>query len=158
MAAGAYEGTRSAAWWAAVYIMVAVLAPTLFVLCLFRRGRVTGLDIQLREQRAVPMIFTLIAMAVAGGLLWIGGAPKSLIVLAVVNQALSVVLLLVTLWWKISVHSAVAGAVGLGAWYLLRTPLPLVLGVPTVWWARWRLRRPSIISSSIGKPSAIPST
>ncbi len=153
--AGAREGTRSAVWWTAAYMAVAVLVPMLFILRLFRRGRVTGLDIQLREQRAVPMIFTLSAMGVAVALLWLGGAPRSLVVLALVNVALSVVLLLVTLRWKISVHSAVAGAVGLGAWYLLRTPLPLVLGVPTVSWARWRLKRHTWMQTVVGSAVGI---
>jgi len=145
-----HEGTRRAALWTVAYILAAVLVPSYYIFRLLREGRVSDMEIQIREQRSTPMVFSALALGVAAGLLRLGQAPKVFVVLGALNCALSVVLMLVTLRWKISVHSAVAGAVAVGAWVLFGTPVPLIVGVPVVWWSRWRLHRHTWMQAMIG--------
>lgn len=139
MTAGALATPR--AWlWAGIYVVLAILSPLLFLVWLVRRGHVTDLDVQLRVQRSRPLLFTM----ACGGLAWlalvVGAAPGRMIALAGGITLQTVLLLGITLRWKISVHTATAAGVAVLACHLLRTPLPL-LGVPLIAWSRVHLKR-----------------
>jgi membrane-associated phospholipid phosphatase len=139
MTAGALATPR--AWlWAGIYIVLAILSPLLFLVWLVKRGDVTDLDVQLRVQRSRPLLFTM----ACGGLAWLalvaGAAPGRMIVLAGGITLQTVLLLGITLRWKISVHTATAAGVAVLACHLLQTPLPL-LGVPLIAWSRVHLKR-----------------
>lgn len=48
------------AWaWAGAYIWLAILTPLLYIVWQVRRGRISDIDVQLREQRAGPILVTL---------------------------------------------------------------------------------------------------
>jgi 5'-nucleotidase len=56
----------------------------------------------------------------------------------------------ITTVWKISVHSAAAAATATLAWWLIGTPLPLLVGVPIIAWSRVRLQRHSVAQTVAG--------
>jgi hypothetical protein len=138
------------AWtWAGFYVLLTVVAPVLYLIWLKHRGLITDLDVQLREQRTRPMVFTL----ACGGLAWIallvGAAPMQMTLLAGVLWSQMVVIFCITLRWKISVHCATAAGVATVACALLGTPLPL-LGIPIIAWSRVRLRRHTLAQTVAG--------
>jgi membrane-associated phospholipid phosphatase len=143
-------GTPQAWRWAGFEVCVAVLAPLLYLAWLVRHGRVTDLDVQLREQRARPMLFTLGCGALGLAVLALGGAPPLLVTLAGGLWAQMVIILSITLYWKISVHSATAAAAATALLVLFGTPLPWLVGVPLIAWARVRLGRHTLAQTVFG--------
>jgi membrane-associated phospholipid phosphatase len=148
IAAVAYAG--SGAWpWIVAYVTIGVLLPLGYLVWLVRQGRVTDLDIQLREQRAGPMLATAGCAALAWGLLWVGSAPLSLVVLAGGLCLEALLLLAITLRWKISVHCAAAAAAAVVIGSGLGTPWTLIC-VALVAWSRVRLRRHTVAQTIAG--------
>lgn len=139
------------AWlWAGLYVLIAVLTPFLYLAWLVRKGKVTDLDVQLREQRKRPLLVTLVCMGVAGLLLALGPAPSTLTVLAVTSWLQVLAILGITLRWKISVHASAAAGAGTVIWALLGSPWPLFIGVPIISWSRVRLRRHTLLQTAAG--------
>ncbi len=136
--------TASAAvwWWAGLYVLCAVLGPLFYIVMMVQRGRLSDLDIQHREQRARPMVITVGGVGLALVLSWLGGAPQLLIILAAGSLAQMILILVITLRWKISMHSASAAGMAVLAWNVVgQAALPFVIGVPVIAWSRIRLKR-----------------
>jgi hypothetical protein len=131
------------AWlWFGVYAVVTVAVPVGFLVWQVRHGHVTDLDVQLREQRSGSLLVTIAGFTVAWAVLWIGQAPPLLTALAAMEVIQWAALFLITLRWKISVHSATASGVSMIIVHLFGRPaMPLLLSIPLVAWSRVKLRR-----------------
>jgi len=139
------------AWmWAGTYVSLAILIPLLYLVCLVQQGIVTDLDVQLREQRMRPLIFTMVCNGLAWGVLVLGAAPAQLVLLAGALWVQTVLIFVITLRWKISVHCAAAASLGTLVWSLIGTPWPLLIGVPIVAWSRVLLRRHTLAQTVAG--------
>ena len=143
--------SSSAAWkWAGIYLILGVLTPFLYVVWLLKRGYVTDIDVQLRKQRAQPLLVTILCTGAAWLVLALGAAPTTMTLIATAIWLQVVVIFAVTLRWKISVQAAtVAGAMTV-AWALLGSPLPFLIAVPLVAWSRVRLRRHTLLQTLAG--------
>ena len=98
--------------WGLIAVLFAALIPIAYVLHGVRKRRLTHRHVPMREQRRTPLIVGISSVFV--GLLLISGfgAPKGLVALVASMLAGLVVSLAVTLFWKVSIHTAVvAGAV-----------------------------------------------
>lgn len=132
------------AWvWASVYVLLAIYAPLVNVFLLVRRGRVTDIDVCLREQRIRPLLFAIACSLVAWVGLMLGSAPRELLIIAGAVSLQMAIVLAITLRWKISMHCAAAAGAATVLWSLMGTPLPMV-GVPIIAWSRVKLRRHTI--------------
>lgn len=131
------------AWvWTAVYLLVAALMPAGYVVWLFRRGKISDLHMNKREERFGPML-VMIGGAVTGWLLlsW-GGAPRVLLVLAGAQALNAFIFYWITLHWKISQHtSSIAALTVLFCIVQGRVGIVLLPVVLLVAWARVVLRR-----------------
>jgi hypothetical protein len=146
-----HTGTSAAWGWAGFYILLAVSAPVGYVLWLVRQGKVTDFDLRQREQRTWPYLITLVSVFLAWLTLHLGGAPQLLMSLALAGWFQVALLFVITLYWKISVHSAaIAGLVVFI--YALFGPvtLPLALLIPLVAWSRLRLKRHTLPQTLAG--------
>jgi membrane-associated phospholipid phosphatase len=136
------------------YWLVAVLAPFLVLVFLVRRGVIGDLDIRRRDQRAIPLAVTAFCQALGFGLLTSAAASAELLRLAGALLFLTLVLLLVSRWWKISVHAGAAALVFSHHFLLEGAFLPLLLGLPLLIWSRLRLRHhtlgQTLMGSSVG--------
>lgn len=147
MAASVSTSHRHAWAWAGLYVILGVLFPLVYLIRLYRTGQVSDLDIQIREQRVKPLIFTLSSSALACVLMVVGHAPALMITIAVCCWVQMVVVFLITLRWKISVHCATAAGAAALVQMILGTPLPLLLGMPLMAWSRVRLRRHTLMQT-----------
>jgi membrane-associated phospholipid phosphatase len=139
------------AWrWAGVYVFLAIVTPILYMFWLLSHGWISDLDVQLREERARPLIFTIACAGVAWLVLALGGAPLEMVVVAGGLWLQMAVIFGITLWWKISVHSAAAAGVATLIWSLVGTTLPLLAGVVIIAWSRVRLRRHTVAQTIAG--------
>lgn len=107
--------------------------PIAYIVAGVRRGRWTDKHLKVRSQRWIPLFVTLGSVLVGTGLLLALDAPREVVAL--------VLTMAVTIWWKVSVHTAVASGVAVvitvayGWWAAL-----LFLGVAAVGWSRVSLR------------------
>ena len=149
-AAAAAQAVPGAWAWAGLYVALGIATPVVYLVWLARTGRVTDLDVQLRRQRARPLLFTLTCGALATALLALGGAPPTLTALAIALWLETALLFGITLRWKISVHCAAAASAATWVWLLTGTLWPLLVGVPLVAWSRVRLRRHTLPQTIAG--------
>jgi membrane-associated phospholipid phosphatase len=137
----AFKMSAPEAWiWGAVYVFLGVLIPFLYVVCSVMRGQITDIHIRLREQRRRPLLITLICAGVGWLVLALGAAPVGMTTVAAALWLQVATILLVTLRWKISVHTAAAAGGATLIWTLLGSAMPFLLVVPLIAWSRIRLR------------------
>ena len=126
---------------AVLYLAVELFAAGLvagFVLVLRRMRRVGDFWISSRGQRIVPAVFLLGTFAALLGALAFLDAPEKLFLITLSMGLASAAVAVVTLLWKASAHSAVAGHAAVAALLVLGLPLALffLLTLPAVLWAR----------------------
>jgi membrane-associated phospholipid phosphatase len=143
IAIAAATSRLAVAWiWAGVALTLCLLAPMGYLLWLFRRGLVSDLDVQQREERARPLAFTLAAMLTAVVTLGLASAPPVLLAVTGAQLAQTALVLIITLRWKISVHgAAVAACVALLLYVVGHQAALALLALPLVGWSRVRLHR-----------------
>lgn len=92
------------AWWSVSALFLAIL-PVTFVVIGLKRGWVSDLGLSRREQRAWPLIFSIV-FAIGGGLVlyWIQ-APQVFLAIAGVNAVILSMALIISCFWKISFHT-----------------------------------------------------
>ncbi|MER5183283.1 hypothetical protein ABT009_33880 [Streptomyces sp. NPDC002896] len=115
--------------------------PISYIVYGVRRGRWTDKHLKIRSQRWVPLFVTLGSVLIGTGLLLALDAPREVIALVLSMIAGLLLTMAVTVWWKVSVHTAVASGVAVvltvayGWWAAL-----FFLGVAAVGWSRVSLR------------------
>lgn len=136
------SGIPSPWTWGIFYVITAIGLPLVYLVWLVRRGTVTDLDIQLRQQRSRPFLAMMAGQAVAWLLLTAGSAPSPLPMIAGAYLVQTSLILLITLRWKISVHTSTAAGVTVAVWGTLGTvAVPFALTLPLIVWSRVKLRR-----------------
>ncbi len=133
--------TADAVKWAVVSVLFASLLPFLHLLRRVRQRRLTDIHVRRREQRPEVLLVGIISVAIGLVILALAGAPRELVALVAAMVAGLSICTFITLFWKVSFHTAVsAGAevilVLVFGWPLLAlAPLVGLLG-----WARVELR------------------
>ncbi|MFI2611625.1 hypothetical protein [Kitasatospora sp. NPDC018619] len=137
--------------WALFAVLFAAVVPTLIIRQGMRRGTVEDRHVGHRRRRLT--VFPLIMASVLACFAAMVGldAPADLTALVLAMFASLVPILVITAWWKVSVHTAVAGgavvclAVALGPLWLLLAPL-----VPVIGWSRVVLRDHTAAQTVVG--------
>lgn len=131
------------AWeWSVNFVALVILAPAVYVAWLFVRGEITDMHVPVREQRTRPYLVALGAACAAWVLFTWWPAPPLHRVIALAALLQAAVFFLITLRWKISLHSAAAANLAVVGWMVLGAEgLLLGFGIPVIAWARVRLHR-----------------
>lgn len=130
---------RTLLWSIVVATFYSVL-PMIFIVRGARRGRWDGHHVRDREHRLVPMLMCLVSALAGLAILLLGDAPRDVIALSWAMIITLLVCILITNWWKVSLHATVAGgavamlALLYGPWLLLLVGL-----LSLVCWSRVRL-------------------
>ncbi|NSW58031.1 MAG: hypothetical protein HPY44_18660 [Armatimonadetes bacterium] len=128
--------------WGGITGLSTAVIPFLIVFLLWRTGRVTDMHVALREQRTIPFIGALVSAACGLVALRAAGAPTELIALGAAFMVNGMVLTVVTLAWKASIHAATLAGCILGLTMVGSLQfLWLGLALPVVFWARMRRNR-----------------
>lgn len=120
--------------WGMVVAVFSSVLPMAFIVRGARQGRWDGHHVRNREGRRVPMLLALASTVIGLTILLLGG-PRDLVALDLAMLTTLIVCTVITHWWKISLHSAVAGG-ATATMVLLYGPLALV-GVPVVALIAW---------------------
>jgi len=130
--------------YAAAYIVLAIGVPLFVLLGLLYRGIVSDLDVTQRHERLIPFVTALGGAAAACGCLYYIEAPQLLLRFAVAHMVVMSLVFLITLYWKIRVHSA--GIAGVATFFSSMIGLPLMAFAPIllVSWSRVYLGRHTV--------------
>jgi hypothetical protein len=127
------------------FFALAILLPGAWIAMGVRTGRFTDPHVMLREQRTEPFVVANIGALALALLYRLMGAPVELQTTAMNMLANGVAFMLVTRFWKVSIHAAAYAASVLVAAVLVHPSLAwLGLGFPVVTWARLRRQRHSL--------------
>ncbi|MGC9347135.1 MAG: hypothetical protein ACP5JG_03260 [Anaerolineae bacterium] len=138
----AHLATPRAWLWMALYSLLGLVAPLLFLVWQLRRGDVTDLDIHFRQQRKWSLLVTAAGFAVAWVSMSLAQAPGLLLLMVGTGLLQWIAVYVISLRWKISIHSAsVSGVVLFVLWAFGLGAVPVTLAVPLVSWSRVKLRR-----------------
>ncbi|WP_031077205.1 phosphatase PAP2 family protein [Streptomyces sp. NRRL WC-3742] len=137
--------------WAAFAALFAAVVPTLFIQRGIRKGTLEDRHVGHRQRRltVIPFIMGSVALSFAV-MLW-ADAPHDLTAMVAAMFASLVPILVITVRWKVSIHTAVAsGAVvclgiALGPLWLLLYP-----GVALIGWSRVVLRDHTLAQTIVG--------
>jgi membrane-associated phospholipid phosphatase len=150
--------TQRAWLWSGVHVTLVVVAPLAYLITLFLLGKVSDLDVQMREQRIEPFVVLLLGTVVAGVVLYLGSAPPLLVTAAWAHATEVALILGITTRWKISVHCAAAAGLAVLAYSLGHvSALAAIPAGPLVAWSRVRLGRHTLAQTlaGIGLGSAV---
>jgi len=130
-------------FWKLLFLSTAFtsLLPMLYVFWLYASDRISDLDMSQRRER--ESVFSAFTLAYTLGLivLWAAHAPM-LMLAALAGYAVSGAMIqVITRYWKISTHAlAISGAMTVIVFLDGRSPLPFLVLIPMVGWARVYLR------------------
>ena len=135
----------SALFYACVTLFFLSFGPMLYIIIGVRRGKFSDLEVSRRKERVGPVLFSIASVLVGLVTLALIKAPKNLQTLLIITAVSAVVLLLITLRWKISFHaSSLAGTVTFLTILYGAIVLPAFLLVVLVSWSRVVLRRHTV--------------
>jgi len=151
------HSTADGRWvWVATFIAAAILLPSLYIVIQVWRGAISDLHVPLREQRTRPYMVSLASATAVWAGFALSGAPVEFQALAAANLVQSVLLFMITLRWKVSLHSAAAGSLSalsltaLGVSLMSTAGVLVVASVPIISWARVRLHRHTPAQTLVG--------
>jgi membrane-associated phospholipid phosphatase len=140
-------------------VLFTSIGPMLFVFYLYASDRISDLDMSVREERERIFVAFVLFFALGTVDLWWIGAPR-IMTAAMAGYALSsLVVQWITRYWKISTHALgiTAPLVALSAIFGSR-PLPFLILIPIVCWARVYLRAHTLAQVLAGAGLAAVST
>ena len=77
---------RPDAWlWGGIHILLTAALPTLYIVYLYRQGRVSDPHLNVRSERFRPLVAALLTSPLSLGLLYSASAPRLLVLLAALN-------------------------------------------------------------------------
>ena len=145
--------------WMLIVILFASVLPMLFILVLFRLGQLSDVRLTVREQRARPLMFSLMSALVGSGILHILDAPPEIVWLCIAYAINGVVFTLITQAWKISFHSGVAAGCMTALTTLISIQFAwLFILLPLIGWARVHRKRHTFLQTIVAAPIAVANT
>jgi membrane-associated phospholipid phosphatase len=127
------------------------IGPMLFIFWLYARDRISDLDMSVRQERETIFSAFVVFYALGSLALYVSHAPKVLLA-AMLGYTLSTILVqFITRYWKISTHALgiTAPLVALTMLYG-RQPLPFLVLIPMVCWARVYLQAHTLMQVAAG--------
>lgn len=105
---GWHSDRFTGAGWSLLVALFAAVAPTVFIQYGIRRGRWADRHVGTREHRLTVLAFIIVSVGIGLGLFLGLGAPRPVVAMTVTMLAAIIVIMAITVRWKISVHCAVS--------------------------------------------------
>jgi membrane-associated phospholipid phosphatase len=137
------DSQAQALTWAAIYCLLVCLLPLLYVAWMVKRGSISDLHMQIRQQRLRPFVVSLVCTTIAWWVLRFLGAPSVVPLFTLFSLVQIAVVAAITLVWQISMHAmSITGAVvATGAFFGIVPALILLPLIVLVGAARLKLER-----------------
>lgn len=131
--------------WDVVFVILFFLLPVISLFILRKSNKISDMDISIRIQRIPVEIAAVIVFVILYSITVIFQAPHLYQIFAFTNFFIMLTILCTTLYWKISMHSAMITmfitliVLMFGLQYIILIPL-----IPLVYWARLTLKEHTI--------------
>ncbi len=137
--------------YALITIFFLSVGPFIYILMAVRMGKISDVDVSRRTERAGPFLFGISSVLVGWLVLIILQGPKNLQTLLIITAVSGIVMMVTTLWWKISIHaSSMGGAATILTAFYGAVMLPTFLLLILVSWSRVVLRRHTVLQVVAG--------
>jgi membrane-associated phospholipid phosphatase len=135
------------------------IGPMLYVFWLYATDRISDLDMSVRAERELVFSAFVVFYLAGAAALWIAHAPRLMIAAMLGYLVSTLVVQYITRYWKISTH-AIGITAPLVALTLLygRQPLPFLVLIPMVCWARVYLKAHTVMQVLAGVALAVATT
>jgi membrane-associated phospholipid phosphatase len=121
------------------------IGPLIYIIIGVRQGRLSDVDVSHRSERAGPFLFGITSVMIGWLVLLLIHGPKDLVTTLIITAVSGVVMMVTTLWWKISIHaSSLGGAATVLTVLYGAVMLPAFLLLALVSWSRVVLRRHTV--------------
>ncbi len=132
----------SALAYAGLTLFFLSIGPFTYIFIGVRLGKLSDVDVSKRTERVGPFTFGLISICLGWFALVLAHAPTPLISTVIVTAISGLIMMVITLWWKISLHASSLGAAATILTVLYGAiMLPTFLLLVLVSWSRVVLRR-----------------
>ncbi|HXX77506.1 MAG TPA: phosphatase PAP2 family protein [Ktedonobacteraceae bacterium] len=143
----------SALIYACITLFFLSVGPLVYIIIGVRLGKLSDIDVSRRSQRFGPFLFGIVSVTIGWIVLSLINGPRNLQTVMIMTIFSGTVMMVITLWWKISMHASSLGGVAtmLTALYGA-VMLPLFILLILVSWSRVVLRRhtvPQVIAGSL---------
>lgn len=140
------------AWrWTMFYVTLTILAPCAYIIWLVRAGKAVDFHLPNREQRIRPLLLSLVTGLITWLVMYEVQAPRLFQMLATVNAVQTALFLLITYYWKISLHCTAATILSELAFVLFgASAAPLTMSIPLIAWSRVHLERHTVAQTIAG--------
>lgn len=150
------SSAASAFAYAAMTLFFLSIGPFAYILLGVRLGKLSDVDVSKRSERLGPFIFGLTSICLGWSVLTLAHGPNPLIAVLVITAISGLIMMLITLWWKISLHaSSLAGAVTILTVFYGAIILPAFALLVLVSWSRVVLRRHTLAQVVAGSLAGI---
>src|SRR5712692_5183765 len=127
------------------------IGPFIYILIAVRLGKISDVDVSRRTERAGPFLFGISSVLAGWLVLIILRGPRDLQTVLIITAVSGIVMMVTTLWWKISIHaSSMGGAATMLTAFYGAIMLPAFLLLILVSWSRVVLRRHTVLQVVAG--------
>ncbi len=128
--------------YACITLFFLSFGPLLYIIIGVRLGKLSDMDVSRRAERAGPLLFGILSVTIGWLVLAHINGPKNLQTVLIITAVSGVVMMVITLRWKISIHaSSMGGAATMLTALYGAVMLPLFVLVALVSWSRVALHR-----------------
>jgi len=142
----------SALLYACITFFFLSAGPLLYIIIGVQLGKLSDIDVSRRTQRFGPFLFGIGSITFGWIVLSLTNGPRNLQTVMIITIFSGVVMMVITCWWKISMHASSLGGVATMLTVLYgAVMLPLFVLLILVSWSRVALRRhtvPQVIAGS----------
>lgn len=141
---------------AALTLFFLSFGPALYILLGVRSGKFTDVDVSVRSQRTGPFLFIILSSLLGFFVLNRIHGSKNLESILLITVISGIILMIITFWWKISMHaSSLSGVITMLSILYGKIVLPAFLLVLLVSWSRVVLRRHTVAQVAAGSLMSI---
>jgi len=134
-----------------IFLTFGTAVPLILLYCLSRKGIIPDLYASKGESRAIPFVGAMLSYLLGAIFLLLAEAPSIVTAVMLCYLGNSLIMMLITLKWKISIHaSGIAGPTTALAYFLGMWALPFLGLVIPVGWARIKLKAHSLAQVTAG--------
>ena len=127
------------------------IGPFIYILIAVHLGKISDVDVSRRTERAGPFLFGISSVLAGWLVLIILRGPTDLQTVLIITAVSGIVMMVTTLWWKISIHaSSMGGAATMLTAFYGAIMLPAFLLLILVSWSRVVLRRHTVLQVVAG--------
>ncbi len=142
---------KAALFYGLITLFFLSVGPLCYIIACVRLGKLSDMEVSRRTERAGPFLFC-ISSALLGLLVLLRlHGPRNLQTVLIITAVSGIVMMVTTLWWKISIHASSMGGVATVLTTLYGgAMLPTFILLILVGWSRVVLRRHTVLQVIAG--------